>query len=675
MNLLYLKRKVKPIIIVIFASLACFSFISKDSSSENDFLEICKKSDAYFIHNYTDIAFTKNWSGSYNKTVSIVTKLVVNNSIGVDKYAYLDLSEFVSNNIKKIDVKTLKVNGSVIELDSSLVFPKKARNEDFGAIHYPIPGVEPGDTISTSYTYSENLRKYEMNGFGYLYSELPSLTTEFTIRSTPSLTVMYKQYNEFPDPEVVTNKNLIYCQFKMNNVIGLKPNEYTCIPCELPYMYYSLDTENSELTTWKDVYNEEFNFITQPLSIDSNNSTYYNRWKRRVLGEAKDSSKYHQFKKLHKYILDEFDVEDLEGSEIVKSDGYFLKQNRFDPLSIRRMYRRMLEDLEIDYWAVFARSKRAGAIDPDYIRKGEFDHIFFAYRDDNNRMNLLYPHDTQYKYQINEIPTSLYNTQAIMAKPILSDKEKKKNRFIDLDLELAEADSVSINLVKLPSPSADHNKVNQLIYSKVDLVNKKTPLKYRFSVSGGMFTELQAFFTLLENNKEMSDLYDAVWEVEGDKEAIVIDSITDYSFKEVNPFSYTMSATGSLKEVISFLNDDLVSISLEHILDHNQVESEDGTLDFNYYLDFGYTDQFMAIFSFPSDIEILGIDDYNESIKNDTGEYSFNLKHIGGNEVTLQSIYKINSDIIPKDDLSNLEAINQLTNKIKNKRLVIKIKK
>ncbi|UII80404.1 hypothetical protein [Flagellimonas sp. CMM7] len=82
----------------------------------------------------------------------------------------------------------------------------------------------------------------------------------------------------------------------------------------------------------------------------------------------------------------------------------------------------------------------------------------------------------------------------------------------------------------------------------------------------------------------------------------------------------------------------------------------------------------MAIFKFPNDVEILDIDGYDVDFKNDYGEYLFKLKLVGGNEVTLQSNYKINKEMIPKDEYGHLKKINQLLQEIKNRRILIKIK-
>jgi len=672
MNLSYLEEKLKKGVFLLFVFFSV-GIAAGDSIPKFNFREHCKKSDAYLVHSYTDVTFSKFWSG-FKKYISISKKLVVNNSDGVDKFAFFSLDEDVAKNIYEIEVKTLKRNGNVIELDSSEVFQHKTKNKKSGIINHPIPGVEPGDTIEIKYTYTEYPKSHQMMDFVNLYSNVPSLSSEYSIRTTPELKIRYKGYNGFPEPQVIANDTLTYCVFKMNEVKGLKQNEYTCISCELPYMYYSMSKTDEKPRTWKDVYNQEFNVITQPIAFDPQNAAFYNRWKKNTLGNAKDSSKYYQLKLLHRDILENIRMEDPKETELLKSSGYFLKEKRLNPLSIRRLYRRLLEDLEIEYWAVFGRSRQSGKIDPYYIRKGEFDHVFFAYNDDEGSLNLLYPHDTYSKYQINEIPTSVYSTQAVIAQPYSQGKLKRKDKFISRDLELAEVDSVLVQMIDLPETSTKLNYVKQVYYSTVEQNSvKEVPTKYRISVSGGVYTDLKGFYGLLEEEEEVSKFYDALDQYEGDEDIIQIDTITSSVYKDSPSFGYVMIAEGRLKDVISNLNNNMFSISLEKLLEHNQVASDEEISDLNYYLDYRYRDDIMMIFNFPENIDVLNAESYNIDFENELGGYSFELKIVDGNEVTIQSNYKITEDIIPKEKYGNLKELNEIVKSIQNKRILVKM--
>ncbi len=675
MSLSFSKNR-KTSLIAICLCVLFYSFKSIISNKINDpFLTLCKNSDAYFLHSYKDVSYVKNWS-NYTRYISIDNKLVINTSKGIENYAFLNLNEYESNHIEKIKIRTLKANGSIVELDSSLVFNRNSKSKKFGAINYPIPGVEPGDTIETSYIYYENLRASELMDYVNLYTNLPSLNSQYTIRTNPpESTVRYKLYNDFPEPATIYNDTLIYLQFSMDKVKGLVENEHNCLSCEKPYLYYSLEKKDSELRTWKDVYNEEFNFLTQPMSLDYDKSSYYKRWKRKVIGTAKDSSKFYKFNLLHTEVLLNFAIEPIHKKEFTKSSGYFLKEKRFDPFSIRRFYRQVLEDLEIEYWAVFGRTKHLGPIDKYYIRRGEFDHMFFAFENEKGAVKFLYPHEDFYKYQIDEIPTSLYSTDAILVKPYLKKKKRRKDKFIARDLKLATVDSVFISEVNLPGMDSNHNYINQTISGKVDIEEKKTTFRYRFKVSGGLSTELRSFYDMLNQNKEVSDFYDALSEFEGRDNTIQIDTVKSRKQYRKKPFAYNMNGEGTLNNVVTFINDSLISISIDKLIIHNQLETNNNSSELNYYLDYSYSDFFLFYIDFPRPIEILGLQNGNVDFKTDFGEYFFNLEKSQNNQLKLQSNYKILNNLIPKEKLTELRLLNEQIKNAKSKRLIIKLKK
>jgi hypothetical protein len=674
MNLLFSKNR-KASLFIIGICVLFYSFKSfVKHNTEDPFSKLCENSDAYYMHSYKDITYVKQLFG-YKRHVSINNKLVVNTTKGVEDYAFLNLDEYESNHIENIKIRTLKSDGSIVELDSSLVFKRTSKRKRFGAINYPIPAVEPGDTIETTYVYYENLNKSDLMGYVNLYSSVPSINTQYTIKTGPKFEVHYKTYNDFPEPAIVSNDTLVYIQFSADKVKGLEVNEHNCMPCEKPYVYYSLENKKSKLRTWKAVYNEEFNILTQPMAIDKDKSSYYKRWKRRLLETAKDSSKFYKFNLLYTEILNNFKMEQIQGEEVIKSSGYFLKKKRFDPISIRRFYRQLLEDLDIEYWAVFGKNKHSGTIDTDYIRKGEFDHIFFAFENEKGAVNFLYPHEDFYMYQIDEIPTSLYDTKAVLVKPYLKRKNRKKGKFITRDLKLATADSVSVATINLSGMNYNHNYIQQTVFSKVNIDEKKTTFKYRFKVSGGLSTELRSFYDMLSQNKDVSDFYDNLSEYEGDNNAIQIDTVISRIQNREKPFPFIISAEGTLNDVVTFINDSLVSVSIDKLILHNQLENISTASDLDYYLDYSYYDYFMFYLSFPCNIEVLGIENGNVDFKNDFGEYLFEVKKIEDNQLKFQSNYKILKNVIPKEKLEKLKLLNEQIKNVKSKRLIIKLKR
>ena len=180
---------------------------------------------------------------------------------------------------------------------------------------------------------------------------------------------------------------------------------------------------------------------------------------------------------------------------------------------------------------------------------------------------------------------------------------------------------------------------------------------------------------MLNKNEEASNFYDALSEFEGNDDTMQIDTITNIQLNRNRPFTYNMSGGGKLNNVITFINDSLINVSIDKLIQHNQLESSTDSSELNYYLDYSYSDRFMFYLNFPCDIEILGLENGDVDFKNDFGEYFFEIKKSKENQLRLQSNYKILKNFIPKEDYNQLKALNERFKNVKNKRLIIKLKR
>ena len=596
MNLLYLIFKDRNgILLLSLLSIYVGSF-ANDSIVDLKFTEYCNSSDAYFLYSSANVSYSKAVD-FYLRRVTIESKMVVNNRAGVEKHSFLYLSKYRADKLQSMQIKTLKSDGTVVELDSALVFDYLSDKES-GNVNFPIPGVEPGDTVEFSYSYTDVLNYFELGDFVDMYRSIPNYRIEYTVTASPGLLIVFKTYNDFPEPRDLSSNSQVNCVFKMERVRGYDMNQYSCMACELPYAYYSIEKQGKRLRSWLDVYNEEFNYYTQPWFSDLEASMTYKKWKTNLIGKKNEGNKYENFILLHSDIIENTQMMPERNGEMFKPSGYFIKEKRFDPVSIRRLYRQLLEDLEIDYWAVFARSKRAGVIDPFYIRKGEFDHIFFLYEDDQGAFNLLYPHEESYQYQINELPTSLYNTEAIIVKPKFGRKPGKQQKFMDFKFEVLMADSVSVSKIILPGMNSNSNFLRQIIHWDVGLNEKLNPFKSQLTVSGGLSTELRSFYSQLSQDEEIRNFYNALSEFEEEENALSIDTINNTALKPYKPFAYTINAQGKLKNALTKISDSLVSISFNEIIQHKKIEIERDSAELNFYLDYSYSDMFLINLDF-----------------------------------------------------------------------------
>jgi hypothetical protein len=650
-----------------------------------------KNEDAYYIFTKTELVLTNKilslpentvvtqlTSDKIMITTTIHQKLKINTKTGVDNYAFIYINKDIYSHIKSLEVSTVKPDGSVMLMDSTHIFNIKIESDEneiqkVNQMRFAIPGVEAGDVIDIIYTVLEE--DVELNNqFAnvFMQRELSSASSTFSISVPRPYTIFYKCYNRFPDPVVEVSDKLVNCVFKLNNLQAVKPNQYSCLPCNLPYFYFSLEYNKQTITTkWKDIYYYVFNYLTKPLNNDPENFYYYERWAKKIYRCCEDSSKYYVLKLLMADIRDNMKIKNLGPDEQFKSAGYYLKKGYIDPINIRRLYRQILTDLHIDYWAAFGRNKWAGPIDSYFIRKNEISDIFFVYTDENNKMSYLYPHNEYYKYEINELPTYLYNTKAVIVKRahsspyIMGSSPSNYGTIFD--------DSVIVQTIELSAGNKNTNYLKQLITYHSDFSLSNDTFNAEFIISGGVSTKYRQVFSFLHDNEEVNQLYQSLFDYKEMGPAFRIDTVIKRELTHEQPFKYKAVGLGTINKGITKISDSIISISLNEVIFHDQVDTETGTAESDYLLDYAYTDILQLFISFSEPFEILNQGDLNRTITNETGEYTCKINTLSENSISITSEYCINKDYIKKDEYRLVADINNMINEIKNSRLMIKM--
>jgi hypothetical protein len=125
---------------------------------------------------------------------------------------------------------------------------------------------------------------------------------------------------------------------------------------------------------------------------------------------------------------------------------------------------------------------------------------------------------------------------------------------------------------------------------------------------------------------------------------------------------------------LTFISDSILSITLNNLIFHTQVESEADSVNLDFYLDYSYSDLFIIELKFPCDIEIMNLDSYHRVLENEIGKYSFSLYIANNNQLTIYSTYTILKDLIPKDNYQQLKQLNEFLREVRNTRLLIKLR-
>ncbi len=237
--------------------------------------------------------------------------MVFNNRSGVENYAYFNVSRYALDQIKSFNIKTTKADGVLAEIDSADVFKYMPALGESGQIVLPIPGIEPGDTLEVNFLFTERIRDPETGTYILPFREIPNLAEIYKISIPNYLHLDIKKNNNHPEPIIETTDSLVTCLFRLENLPGIKYNEYTCPFCELPYVHYTVFANENSLKTYKHIYNQSFNVFTQPMMADRQHASQYKKWKRSVLKNAGDVDKFQTLELLLDDIMQNYVIEPL----------------------------------------------------------------------------------------------------------------------------------------------------------------------------------------------------------------------------------------------------------------------------------------------------------------------------------------------------------------------------
>jgi hypothetical protein len=609
-------------------------------------------------------------------TIECKMKLVTKN--GVDKYAFLNINAAIRDHLKSLGIKITKPDGSVILLDSTQILKHANSTEKdiqtgSDQLKYAIPGAEAGDIISINIAIKEDFTYSQHDGNIFLFSELPIGKSKFIIKVPREFNVFYRLYNNFPEPKILSSDTSICCTFEQENLEPLTEQKYTCYSCDLPYFYFNIFfTKGMGSMDWDQFYKVVYNPMTLPVFSFNSSDNYYNRWMHKVRKSSKSDSKIDQLKMFIKNINDNIEVKVLPNNERRQISGYYLRKGYIDQDNLRILYRKIFEDLKVDYWACFAKNKWMGPMEKYFVRPQEISDLFFMIEEQGKPKYMVYPSTPIYKFQFDEVPTSLYNTTAVIIKPVKRD-EKRINHAQPFIMNL-QVDSVIVNELNIPKGSYNTNYFRMVTQAYVELTSKKDSFKSSYTFSGGVSTKYRMLFRYLDNNKEVNDFFKEYIKYSGTEPALKVDTVLSRDFQRDMSFKYTVNVAGKFSKGINYINDSTISISLNDIITHDQVDSSPDSIVLDYYLDYAYTDMMYLNILFSKPIEPINLANIDKQIANEVGEYACKLVVIDNNAIAINSTYKIFKDIIKTGDYHSLQDINNLLQQTRNAHILLRIR-
>jgi hypothetical protein len=290
------------------------------------------------------------------------------------------------------------------------------------------------------------------------------------------------------------------------------------------------------------------------------------------------------------------------------------------------------------------------------------------YDNDNNRV-LVYPHEIYRKYYLNEFPTYLNGTYAVMIRE--AKDEKKKSRFIN-----SKVSSDSLLTIEKTFLLMGDEKSNYYLRQRFIGVDLNSDLSSYWSIlnySGLFSTDSRPFYSNMLNSNEKYMSY--INEIQKGRDLFKIDSIYLRNENKKPPYNYSIGMNGKLGKFFNFINDTTIVISLNEILNNSKIEYNSPSRNLDIFLPYAYSDIQDLIIDFKQPIEIINLEILQKNKENSLGSYKFETIPLEKNKLHLTSTYIIRKELIEKTSFKNLDEINEASNQISNSKLIHRIKK
>lgn len=587
----------------------------------------------------------------------IKRRIKIQTQQGLEKYARIVILKNRNMHIEQLDARTIKADGSIVDLDSKndIKAIELSDEDDLDKKKYKvfsIPGVAVGDEIEMvciqeGYT-------IEWGATVVLHNSIPVLKSDFSVEvNNKGIVILATGRNGMPEGIESKNMEGVALSWSGKELPGLYEERGNISARSLPYFIYELNIDrlyrNSyaaapNIRSWSDLlhhYNDEV------FEVRIRKDKKFNEVFEKIVSTAESDSKIHRLGAVQKY-LNEVEIEKIPEGEASEGIEYFLEKKKGDFNTLIKMYKSILEKMEIEFYFAAGRSKYLGPIDlgfPTYLQISDF---LFLIPDAAGNSIVMPTKSQDNSYGLNEIPLALYDTDIYMISP--TDKEL----FLTVSLD-------------------DQGYKKNLRLRKV----KGTVQLDKGSISyAATETYSGAFSTRNRNNHydwmQSQSMNDYLEHHLKDQEVVNVDTAFLSKRPEKDPYRYQLHYDYQISNQISKLEDKVYAISIKNLLDHYvQKASVNRMLD--YYAPYGYIDEFLYYFEFDQPIKLSNKENLDINVKNELGTYKMVVNQVSPTTLIIKSKYTLTKNTIPVSEIQTLVDLMDGAEKGDNEGIIIEL--
>jgi hypothetical protein len=507
-------------------------------------------------------------------------------------------------------------------------------------------------------------------------------------KQNSELEVAYFAVPQFESFDVICNINIPEsCWIKKDTVIGinktkwhytysfknLKPLNYLsniCIGKELPHISIDLNfirTATAGIGVKEQLLyaNRGPHFEWKFLIFNSSNDPIYNKQFANVRKFISPLPAYHLKNPDFLYALNKnlnmlnyISAQSMnysENSQYTVRSGEWLNKGKLIEEFMCELYAQILNEAKAPYDIICLQDKRLGEQKRNYRAEFKYEKSIFAIPIDKGLYYML-ERVNGLKYYINELPFCYEGVMAVAtySNPTAEAIKKNDSTFI----------GGAFKFIKTHSSNENQNVRTENAVLKVNLDSSCITISIKENLGGQFSTIIRPFYL----NDPIDSTVNPVYFKKCISKPNAYDVHVNPSSKsESSPFKYTFNC--SEKIGMTSKNEIPLKDWFSFTYDKKTIPEKP---NFDYFVDFRYTDMYNYMFEFNRETEILNVNDFTRSISNNYFELSSKLLKQTETSYLLSVIVKVKQPVIPLNEgetlvdfASNLEQLNNLVLKLK----------
>lgn len=630
-----------------------------DSLNDDDAVMVHYQHD---IKNYLDLS-----AGQAFNIENIRSRVKLNTQAGLENYSTYSFLKSKYNKLTKLDARTIKQNGKIIDLTTSeikiLDIKPDAERNGYENVRVSIPGAEVGDEVEIIYT-------LESDGFNtsedvHLYTNIPTLKSVFSYTSDDIIVTEFRMYNDMPDPVIKRAMKDAVFTWTLTNLPGVGDQFSSNFTESLPFIRFTLrqiilDGQPMEgLAKWGITKNNWSEIYDNYVKVYENAGFgraykgksfvgYMNTYKEKNPTLTIDQ----KVSWLINLINDSLEIVDFKEDEKYLSAMYYIQYKKIDENNIHNLLRSFFQENNIKFYVAFGRERIEGVLDVNFASGGMINEVFYVTENEKGELHFIYPSNTIKRYYIDEMPYRLTGTEVILV------SRKSDN-----------SSASDVKKIRIPMNEMNANVRSTMMNIQIKLNDKKVTFKTKNSYTGDFSTAYREF---INNATEAKDPNKDFAECLGLSDQLKIDTFTIVNSSSTYPFIYSFNYEGKSELAIQKLEQSVYSIPLDGILDHYTLKTNSQKRMLNYYCPFKYQDNFEIYLQFDKPVEIM--ENTLEELWwfKPISNYIINVTKVNDKIILIESKLDLRKEKLNPNEYIQLNKINESVKQASQSRILIK---